>query len=287
MCELATATKLPASMSNSSRAGQRALRASLLLALVSTACGAVYPELATPVRTPPGHVTLDPPPPSDLLFIKFAGANIPERTRDGRRWDSIGGSRPDPFARLSIDDEVILETPVQGDTLTPTWPNQRSANYRIPTGAAAKVELWDSNPINNHPICIKEIRDLPNEAIGEAEVELDCDSGALIRLVIDPAHGKLGLGLFYELRREDIFVTRVLQESPASRAGLHRGAQLLKIQGKEVKAMQEGEAQSLINANAATGVSFSVKRPDGSLQDLTLKEGAVYPLVDEGIPVDG
>ena len=122
-------------------------------------CGAVYPQLETPVRTPPGQVTLTPPPPDDLVFLKFAGAVIPSRTRDGRNWDSVGGSLPDAFAKLLVDGKVILETPVQGNTLTPTWPDQRKANYRVRSGASVRVELWDSNPINNHPICVAEESD--------------------------------------------------------------------------------------------------------------------------------
>ena len=88
-------------------------------------------------------------------------------------------------------------------------------------------------------------------------------------------------------RREEVVVTRVLRESPAARAGLTRGDQLLKIQGKAVKSMAEGEAQSQINANAATGVSLLVRKRDKSEQEINLKEGAIYPMVDEGVAADG
>src|SRR5262245_58658901 len=106
-----------------------------LAVLGAVACGAVYPQLGTPVRTPTAGAKLAPPPPDDLLFIKFTGAVIPKRTRDGRNWDSVGGSQPDAFAKLFIDGKVILETPVQANTLTPTWDGQRKANYRIREGA--------------------------------------------------------------------------------------------------------------------------------------------------------
>jgi len=118
-------------------------------------------------------------------------------------------------------------------------------------------------------------------------VQINCNSGAELKLVAEPAHDRLGIDLFYELRREEVVVTRVLRESPAARAGLTRGDQLLKIQGKLVKNMDEGEAQSQINANAATGITLLVKKLDKSEHELTLKEGAIYPMVDEGVPVDG
>jgi hypothetical protein len=261
---------------------------SLLVAALSLlGCGAVYPQLGTPVRTPPEHVVLTPPPPDDLLFVKFGGAVIPKRTPDGRNWDSVGGSLPDAFAKLFVDGKVILETPVQSNSLTPTWPDQRKANYHVRLGAPVRVELWDSNPINNHPICVAEVADLRSDASSEGPMEVSCNSGAELKLVVEPAHGRLGVGLFYELRREEVVVTRVLRESPAARAGLVLGDQLLKIQGKDVKTMADGEAQSLINANAPTGISLLVRKLDKSEVEVNLKEGAIYPMVDEGVPVDG
>src|ERR1700742_195591 len=138
------------------RVAERALSSASLscgvvavIAFGSTACGAVYPEIAPPVP-PVGTRTLDPPPPEDIVFLKFKSAQIPTRTRDGRNWDSVGGSAPDPFAKLIMDDKEILVTPVQANTLTPTWPDQNVGNYRLPHGVPARIELWDSNPINNH-----------------------------------------------------------------------------------------------------------------------------------------
>ena len=259
----------------------------LIVALGLLGCGAVYPQLETPVRTPPGQVKLTPPPPDELLFLKFAGAVIPTRTRDGRSWDSVGGSLPDAFAKLFVDGKVILETPVQSNSLTPTWPEQPKANYRVRMGAPVRVELWDSNPINNHPICVSDMSELHTEVTSEGPVKISCNSGAELNLVVEPAHGRLGIGLYYELRREEVAVTRVLRESPAARAGLVRGDQLLKIQGKAVKTMDDGEAQSLINANAATGVTLLVRKLDKSEVEVNLKEGAIYPVVGEGVSVDG
>jgi hypothetical protein len=256
-----------------------------LLGLSLAACGAVYPEISTPVRAP-GTRRLDPPPPEDLVFLKFANAHIPTHTRDGRQWDSVGGSAPDPFAKLLIEDKEILLTPVQANTLSPTWPDQKLGNYRIPHGVPVRVELWDSNAINNHPICVETIGNLLAETSDEQNLELRCDSGATIEIVVQPAHAKFGLGLYYELGTDDINVTRVVGESPASRAKLQRGDQVLRIQGREVKGMDPETARSLINANVSTGVTFTVKRVDGSQADVTLKDGPIYPTIDEEIALD-
>jgi len=256
-----------------------------MLGLGLVGCGAVYPEMSTPVRAA-GTRRLEPPPPADLVFLKFAGAHIPSHTRDGRQWDSVGGSAPDPFAKLLIDDKEILATPVQANTLHPTWPDQKLGNYRIPPGSPVHVELWDSNAINNHPICVEKIPNLLAETSEEQNLELRCDSGAMIEITVQPAHAKFGLGLYYELGTDDIHVTRVIAESPAGRAKLTRGDQLLRIQGRDVKGMDAETARSLINANVSTGVTFTVKHLDGSEAEVTLKDGPIYPTIDEDLPVE-
>ena len=253
--------------------------------IFSAGCGAVYPEVSTPVR-PAGQRVLDPPPPDDLVFLKFAGATIPTRTRDGRQWDSVGGSAPDPFAKLLIADRELLQTPVQANTLSPTWPDQRVGNYRIPRNTPVRIELWDSNPINNHPICVEAIGNILAEASEEQVVDLRCDSGATIQLVVQRAHAKFGLGLYYELGSDAIRITRVVGESPAARAKLQRGDQLMQIQGRSVKGMDADTARSAINANVSTGVTFAVRHPDGSVGDVTVKDGPMYPEINEELKVD-
>ena len=78
----------------------------------------------------------------------------------------------------------------------------------------------------------------------------------------------------------------MIGESPAARAKLRRGDQILKIQGRDVKGMDPESAKSLINSNVSTGVTFSIKHPDGSLSDVTLKDGPIYPLVDDELKVE-
>lgn len=245
-------------------------------------CGAVYPEVATPVRSVPQGRTADPEPPPDLLFLAFDKAIIPRQTRDGRKWDSVGGDAPDPFAKLLVNGEEVLRTPTESNTLHPTWPDQVRANYRVEHGAKVVVELWDSNPINNDPICRTNVEFI-HDKVGESASELMCNSGARILLRVENARAKLGLGLFYELQASSVKVTRVIRESVAARAGLSKGDEIVTVMGKRVAELDPDEIRSLINSNAQSGVRLSVKRSDGSTKTIDLKEGAMYPLVDEGI----
>ncbi len=251
----------------------------------SSACGVVYPEVQTPLRKPPPGFSLAPPPPDDLLYLRFEGAVIPPRTVDGLEWDSVGGSAPDPFAKLIVNGKEIIVTPVDSDTLRPKWAEQVRANYRIKRGSLVKVQVWDKNPINSRPICTEDIDDLHEQVTTEHPLEIACESGAVVRLVVEPAHGRLGLGLYYELHTEGAYVTRVLEESPARRAGLSVGDEIKKVQGQDVLTMEQGKLQSLINANASLGVQMTVQRGGGA-REIQLKDGAIYPLVSEPVAIE-
>jgi hypothetical protein len=251
----------------------------------STACGVVYPEVQTPLRTPPPGFSLVPPPPEDVLYLRFEGATIPKRTVDGREWDSVGGA-PDPFAKLLVNGKEIIVTSVESDTLRPKWGDQVRANYRIQKGSAVKVQVWDKNPITSHPICSEDIQNLHAEVSTEHPLEIACESGAQVRLIVEPAHGRLGLGLYYELHTEGAYVTRVLQESPARRAGLAAGDEIEKVQGQDVLTMEEGKLQSLINANASLGIEMMVKRGGEQPRQVKLRDGAIYPVVGEPVAIE-
>jgi hypothetical protein len=252
--------------------------------LSALACGAVYPELATPAREPPPNFSFEPPPPPDLVYIAFLKATIPSKTRDGRAWDSVGGSLPDPFAKLVVDDKPLITTPVHANTLTPSWPNQKRGNYRVSSQSRLRVELWDSNPINNHPICTEEVHDLLDQVSAGGRVQVNCDSGAFVELAAEPAHGKIGLGLYYEIRTDDVVVVRVIKESPAARAGVARGDQIVSIMGEPVKGMAEGRVRSLINSNGTTGLKLALRQGRKAEQEVMLRDGPIYPLLGEEGP---
>jgi hypothetical protein len=255
--------------------------AGVALASVSAVlgCGAVYQEVAVSVRQVPPGKTLEPPPPPDVVFLAFEGANIPPTSRDGRKWS------PDPFAKLVLNEKEILRTPVQSNTLKPTWPGQQRSNHHIPKGSSLKLELWDSNAINNHPICVRTLRNVERET-EHGRIDVECESGARVRLIVEPARAKMGLGFWYELRNDEVWITRTIQHSPAARAGLRAGDQILKIQGREVRGMDDGQPRSLINTNSRTGLDLLVRHADGRTETVKLMEGPIYPLPNDNLAVD-
>lgn len=235
------------------------------------ACGAVYPELRTPVRPATVGAELGEPP-ADVYFVYVADAVIPPKTRDGRPLN------PDPFARVLLDEREILVTPIEAKNRRPTWMNQRYANYRIPRGQSATIEVWDDNPLNDHPICREVVRDI-TEIARERRRELNCDSGARVTIAVEHAHAVFGIGLYYELRGSaGVYVTRVAGESPAARAGLRRGDRIITIAGKSVASMDALGVRSAVNSNIRTGLALDVVSPEGKRKSVLLEEGPIYPV---------
>lgn len=245
-----------------------------------TGCAAVYPEMKTAIREPEPGAELEPEPANDLYYLFFEGASIPPKTQGGQKWP---GGAPDPFAKLIVNDVEILETPVESRTRAPTWAKQDKKNYRIQSDSMIYVEVWDDNTMTNHPICRARVRDI--EAIRDGgNNEIWCDSGARVRLHVEHARGLLGLGLYYETRGADgVRVTRVLQGSPAERAGLGPGDRILAIQGEKVSSMDALKVRSMMNLHSRAGLELDVWFQGGKRHLISLKEGAIYPLSGDGL----
>jgi len=256
--------------------------ASGLIASLILGCAIIYPEVQTAVHAPRQGQVLDPPPPDDLYFIYFESASIPAKTPGGLDWP---GGAPDPLAKLLVNGSELIVTPSQSSTRAPTWPDQVRQNYRVAPGSEIFVEVWDDNPMINKPICRAQVRDLSSLREG-ANNEFWCDSGARVRLGVEPARGMLGLGLYYEPRgTEGVKVTRVVEQSPASRAGLRAGDRILAINGKDVKQLDGNQVRSAINEKARTGVKLDVWYQNGKRHIVEVKEGPLYPLSSDEIPL--
>jgi len=245
------------------------------------ACAAVYPELQTPLRSAEGRQTEAPP--SDLRWIAFKGATVPAETRDGRKWGGdLGRAAPDPYAVLFLNGKLLLKTPAQGGTLTPTWPDGPAGNFRIKKSDHFRVELWDSNTLNDRPIGFKDVGSLDEGVDMGGEADIECNSGAHVRVAFEPAHARMGLGFYYELRIGEVFVTRVYEESPAGRAGIKPGDQILALEGKVVSGLRAPEIQSILNTPHLTPLAMRVRhKADGQEVAVQVKDGGIFPLFSE------
>ena len=262
------------------------LGAQLLPAVLGLAsCTAVYPELTTPVRVPMAAQPLDPPPPPELVWISFREGTVPAKTRDGRAWAELGNTLPDPYVVLFLNGKELIRTNAQTNTLKPTWPGSPRGNFRFQRSDKLRVEMWHDALVKT-PICVKNVNGDMDDWAAAKEIRVTCDGNGLdgnseVILSWEPAHARLGYGFNYELRTEDVFVSRVFEESPAARAGMRPGDQLVTADGQLARAMKPGELQGYFNAQRVEGVTIELKHRDGQSATVPLKEGAIYPLFSE------
>ena len=255
------------------------LQALVLVACAGAAvgCPAVYPEIGTNLHKAPPDRPLDPPPPETLRWLRILSAKIPPRARDGRTWDQAFGSPPDPYAKLFVNGTELFRTPAQADTIEPTWPTGPRGNFQISPQDKLRVEIWDSNPLNDAPIGTRDIGRISEEYIRTKQIRVELEGGSEMLIAFEPAHAMLGVGLWFELRTDSCFITRMLKESPAERAGIQRGDEVVQIAGREVKGMSSDEVRSAFGSIPVAGLAVVLKHPDGSNMNVTLKEGPIYP----------
>src|SRR5262249_47600002 len=115
----------------------------------------------------------------------------------------------------------------------------------------------------------------------DKQIRAELDSGGEVVLAVEPAHAMQGLGLWYELRTTSVFITRLLQGSPADRAGIKGGDEVVQIGGKDVKAMTSDEVRSNFNAVPPDGLALGIRHEGGARLNVTLKEGPIYPTYEQ------
>jgi hypothetical protein len=266
-------------------AAARALVAAAALA-VSPACALLFPEFATKLGSVPPAAKADPPPPQGLKWMRVARGRVPRETRDGRTWEAAFGSLPDPFVKVIVNGTELFRTNAQANTLEPTWPDSPRGNFELQPDDKIRVEMWDSNALNDRPIGVKDVGKFGGDRFAASEVRIELEGGAEITLQVEPAHALFGLGLWYEVRNDSAYVTRLFKYSPASRAGIEAGDQLLELGGKKVSASSPDEVRGIMNTIPSDGLECTVQHPSGTIAKLKLEEGLVFPTFAERNPID-
>lgn len=99
--------------------------------------------------------------------IKIVSARIAEKKADGRKWDVYPAS-PDPFVKIFIGGELILQTSVQTDTYTPSWNEKTNTSYQ--KKVSIRIEVWDKDAMYNDLIGTWEGNELPEEELSFEQV---------------------------------------------------------------------------------------------------------------------
>lgn len=241
----------------------------------ATGCGAIYPELATRTEPVPKGRVLDPPPPQNLRWLAFESAVVPPTTRDGRPWGRMKEGLPDVVARLFVNDVELIKTEPAPKTLNPRFTGKHG-NFPIALGDQLRVELWDSDPLNDRGIGTQSGR-VSEGMLADRKWTASFDMGGQVTLLIEPARAIWGLGFWYELRSGGASITRLLDNSPAQRAALRKGDTIIAIGPTQVSDMTADEVRSAMNAPPLGGLAITLRHADGSTLAAKLKPGPIYP----------
>ncbi len=256
----------------------------LLLAL--PACAAIYPELGTRIDKVAADQKLDPPPPDGLRWLQFDKGEVPPTTRDGRKWGrGLRDGLPDAVAKLFINDVEIIKTDPAPKTINPTFAGSKHGNFALAVGDKIRLELWDADPLQNRPIGTGSARVTP-EMLSDGQYTARFDMGGSVTLQIKPAKAVWGLGLWYEVRQRSAGITRILGNSPATRAGLRKGDEIIAIGPTQIEVMTTDEVRSAMNAPPLDGLALTLRHTDGATLHAKIKNGPIYPTFDEYGPVD-
>lgn len=264
-------------------------RAVLVAALVASAAtaGCVKNQevvLATRLSPAPAGVTLDPPPPTDVYWLRVKSAKVPVRNRGGQLWDELGAF-PDPYVRVMLGQEVLLESEVVEDRLEATWTGPGN-NCALERGETLVVELRDADALNDRIMGRAEVGVPGRIELDSGTMEIDVGNRSSVVLEVQPAHALIGLGFDYDVYDGRATVTEVWRYGPAGRGGMQVGDELVRIGERDVKASTAREIKSAINAISGSPVTVVVQHRSGTTSNVPLSAGPIYPLADEYGPIE-
>ncbi|MEM9067048.1 MAG: PDZ domain-containing protein [Myxococcota bacterium] len=247
----------------------------MVLVLCIGVLGCAYPRRSTSLSPVPPTTNVQAPP--DLLRLRFTSAVIPPRQRGDSSWDD-DGTPPDVFVRVYRNDEQMYESPIAEDTLAPAWEDAVTENLRIGGTDRVRIELWDSESIRlSEPIGIWRGRGLPSTALPGADARVMLEGRAELQFRVVPPEAHRGTGILeYEVRSSALYVTEVVPLSPAGRAGITEGTQILAIDGETIDALGEASAAGKISMASSRSSSVTVLRPDGRREDVQMDTGYVW-----------
>ncbi len=237
-------------------------------------------DIATKLSPMPENARLDPPPPAGVYWLRLRAGTVPATTPGNQPWDE-GGGLPDPFAILFVDGKELFRTAPASDTYEPAWAIP-SGNFEIPPSAQLEVLVRDDDPIGDDMIMGRAKIDPPSAGdLASGRMEIDIGRKGVLYLETEPAHALFGLGFDYYVQSSRMVVTEVWKYSPAARAGLEAGDEVVTLGGRTLSQMKDSAIRSAVNAISGNGMEAVVKHRSGTTATVLLKVGPVYALYGE------
>jgi hypothetical protein len=248
----------------------------VLVSLVFLGCA--YPRRGTslvPVRSDLAAAASSSAP-ADVWSLVVVSAVVPPQSRGALAWDGSDGL-PDPFLRVYRDDVLVFESPSVSDTLTPEWNVTLPRNFYAPGHASYRFELWDRDDVGADPIGIYRNRGLPENLLPGADARVLMDSGAQLAMRLAPPVAHRGVGVrLYEVRGDVLVVLEVETHSPAGRAGIVSGDEIMAIGGRSISSLGQQGAPGALSMAADRGERIRVENARGEVREVVFDAGLTW-----------
>lgn len=83
-----------------------------------------------------------------------------------------------------------------------------------------------------------------------------------------------GEGFFLNPTVKTVKVAKVMPESPAAKAGIMEGDQIVEIEGHQVAGAKANDLKPFMEREVGQSVRFAIKRADGTVQQITVVPGS-------------
>lgn len=230
----------------------------------------LYPIVSQSTKTPPHQ-------PPYLWSVTVRSGQIAPRKPSGLAWDN-DKTPPDPFVRFYVDGRLVWESPVAQDTLNPQWELVFPRNVTITPTSPLRIEMWDSDtPPSADPIGRIQRIGLPPTAQPNAVARLMMDTGAILTVTVAPPRVYQGVGITaFEVRPAALIALEVERYSPAGRAGVQPGDQIVTIDNRSVESLGDAQASGLLSLSAERGYTVDVVDSKGIKRTVKLDSGFVW-----------
>jgi len=246
----------------------------LLIAVVACA----YDRRSTTIHTVSHPVVgAEAHQPEHIWSFRLISAQIPSTKRTGLAWDD-DGTKPDPFVRLYLEERMIWESPIKNDTLVPRWNISLPRNLWVKPEVKFRLEIWDRDTIASaDPIGVLKRTGLPRDIRLNQTSSLMFEGGATLTLSITSPIPHKGVGIStFEVRPDGLYIVEVERFSPAGRAGIRPGEQIVQIGETRVDSETGAEAASRLSLAAERNITLVVIDSSGVRRNVQLDSGYIW-----------
>ena len=250
---------------------------SLLIITLLSLNGCAYRRHTTPLHLETNPKLSGADRPGYLFKLRVLSAAVPKTKVSGLAWDD-DGSGPDCFVRVYLDKALVWTSDVKENTSNPEWNAILPRNIVVGSDTRMRFEVWDyDTPISADPIGHLEQRGLPTTAMTDAVARLQLDSTATLVIMVNPPTAHRGVGLSVEIRSEALKVIAVERFSPAARAGIKVGDQIVGIGNERITHMDGDDAATELSLAGERSHKLVVTDSKGKQEHtVTLDAGYVW-----------